>query len=413
MSRIPLRRFSSCTASLQSAILNPLSSKPFLISSTANTARFSARNFEPRISSIVQFTENAQTRQAVVVGFRRDEIVGLKLGGTTKEAENQEISILHETSELLKLPKTQIIRSKSTRSAPFVTGHSDCDLIAGLHTGQSIAFIGPLLNGRFIQKIQDAQNCKVLRLSPAGSASEAILGFLAAIRTVEQGTVLLLEDLDFFAEHFARVQKETGGILPFSFSQLVSSALDLSGVTVVAFATSRESFDSAIGLSADVVINVDRFGFCDLDSLLRTSSSHSAGSLYDKRTRAEIRAKLVHGQNLKNELQLRKDLGIHVDFWETEELYNHSAFLEILRACLGDVLLIRAGLLLFFPGNRKGFVNKLKEDLHRVMTIEQPEVLDWCEAAKTAETEDELQSILSKIDQAILQHRKRYNCLGL
>ena len=378
-------RKESC-ASIQAA----LNGESWIIHESENFVKFTAP-FLAKISSIV----GNKNCQAIVTAFDSESVTAMKLGpGNFKE---DDIFLVAEKSNLLKIPS----RIKDGPGNLFLTGFPEIDNIAPLTGGQVIAFTDP--DGRreisrsiIAQQIKSGASVFHVAAAASGipgcndffpenfSAVSSFLAFTAALRAAaacETHAVLLLTDLDFFADEFSKLP------LSFSLTSAIGAAQALAGGTLTVATVGASSDFMSIGLGAQVLVSRQP------GMLLRNFHQKIVppGQLVMTR---QLRERMADGLKQQQELRDRRDLKIFVDFWEDEESELFTLFLDNVKRSKGDLLMLRASIL---PScNRKLSANESEKWI-----LCSTELANLRDKAQAAGSEEEAIRLYYQIDMAL------------
>ena len=374
-----LLRKESC-ASIRAA----LSGEALIIHESENFVKFSAP-FEAKISSIVA----SGNSKAIVTAFDSESVTAMKIGPGNFMADD--IHLVAEKSDLLRIPR----RIKDGPGNLFLTGLPEIDAFSPLTGGQVIAFTDPDGRREISRSIINQQlKCAVVfhvAAAPSGipgcqdffpenpSAASAIFAFTAALRAAaasENRAVLILTDLDFYAEQFSK--------LAFSGVSAVGAAQALAGGNLTVATVGASSEFMSIGLGAQVLVTRG------MKSLLRTFHRNILSPCQLVMT-SQLRKRLSDGLKQQEEIRSKRELKIFVDFWEDEEQDLFEIFIHNVKASKGDLLMLRAALL---PScNRKLAATERESWLDR-----DPNLHETLEKVIASTSEDEAELLLNKLD---------------
>jgi hypothetical protein len=338
-----------------------------VLEETASSVVFNGKgiSIKPGISDVVKYGQN---KYAVINSFTKDNMyrairvpetfyssLGIQAEEMSLLEEEMDPVIVRKSVNIFRLPSYSLLAT-SEFVPDFKFGVPAVDsLIDRFPIGSKVGVIGSPSILRMCRNriIQSHQNNTVLCSAESSiSPIDQVYKFLSAINDSSSDKLLILSDLGEFKNAFAQLERIDSIKFPFTFESALSSLLkNKTSQSAVIFAESAEAHQHALGISADFLLEIDNQGNFSWESILRVYDQLKWRGMKGKINLCrevmadEISTKLRQGLQLKQEISQKLQFGIHVDFWEEEEIDDFQSFCKEIRQHGGLLLHERTALL--------------------------------------------------------------------
>ncbi|KAF4738918.1 Produces ATP from ADP in the presence of a proton gradient across the membrane [Perkinsus olseni] len=394
-----------------------------VVSSSPNMLKVRSKGLSPSIGQLVSLSEGTKgvvvhfdSSVATVLLLKHDTPVGT---GTRVQFDNL------GTFQAVRLPFVPII-DRIPVSRRIRTGLGLVDALSPIAEGQSIAIRGPstansiymalALNKIVSNAIREditVVYCNPLGPAPAsiadlpcdgldlicGDQSSPAVGYLALLKALEVAkerreggrTMLILDNVAEYVELNGQLRSEAGIPMPLSTEQIVSAAMQYScntrsklcPLTTVVF---TDKFSRDVEMQADTLLqydvaaaSFDATGLCHnslLNSLLPPLEAKCVKELRDMHAKITMKRSAIAEQQA---------FGIHVEYWEEEDMQHWSNALAILDAIplslppAKRILVMRSVLVYYFVGKRnleEASIAAFIDELSDCIATNEPRIMD-------------------------------------
>ncbi|KAF4666745.1 hypothetical protein FOL47_003923 [Perkinsus chesapeaki] len=423
-----------------------------VVSSSPNMLKVRSKGLSPSIGQLVSLSEGSK---GVVVHFDSSVATVLLLKqdipvGTGSKVQLADLGRFNA----VRLPYVPII-DRVPVSRRLRTGLGLVDALSPIAEGQSIAIRGPstatsIYMGSALNKIVSnaiRQGVSVVYCNPLGYAPPAIadllsegldlvcgdpsspsIGYLALLKSLEVAkdrradsrTMLVLDNVSEYSELNGQLRSEAGVPMPLSTEQIVSAAMQYScntrgtlyPLTTVVF---TDKFSRDVEMQADTLLqyNVGAASF-DASGLCHNSLLYSLLPTLDAKCVKDLRD--MHRSTIAEQ----QAFGIHVDYWEEEDVQHWSNALAILDAIplslppAKRILVMRSVLVYYFVGKRNledASISSFISDLADCFETNEPRVIDAINAvlAEPDCSRELVEDLCYRVDWTLARYRYHFD----
>ncbi|EER13437.1 hypothetical protein Pmar_PMAR000023 [Perkinsus marinus ATCC 50983] len=399
-----------------------------VVASSPNMLKVRSKELNPSIGELVSLSEDAK---GVVVHFDSSiaTVLLLKHDAPVVTGTRTGLGIVDALSPTAE-GQSIAIRGPSTATSMYMASALNKIVSNALNEGISVVYCNPL--GPAPGAITHKQGIEGLDLI-CGDQSSPSVGYLALLKSLEVAkerreggrTMLILDNVAEYGALNGQLRSEAGVPMPLSTDQIVSAAMQYScnteiklcPLTTVVF---TDEYIRDVEMQADTLFqyNVaaaafDATGLCHnslLYSLLPPLEAKCVKDLRDMHARTTMKRSTIAEQQA---------FGIHVDYWEEEDMQHWSNALAILDAIplslppAKRILVLRSVLVYYFVGKRnleEASINAFIDELTQCIATKEPKVMDAINAvlAESDCSPELVEDLCYRLDWVLAKYRYHF-----